>query len=284
MSDSVVDELAPAKINLTLNVVGRRADGYHLLDSLVVFADVGDRVSLRRAGRSSLDVTGPFAGAVPASADNLALRAAALAGVSAHIVLDKHLPVGAGIGGGSADAAAVLRGLARLGGAPVPDAVSLGADVPVCIASRPARMQGVGERLAPFGPPPELPMVLIHPGVPVATAAVFSALATTEGAPMPDAIPIWRDVREAAAWLGSQRNDLEAAAIGVEPQIAVVREALGSRRDCLLARMSGSGSAVFGLFPDHTTARRAADAIATANPGWWVRAARTFSAPHTGGR
>lgn len=277
MSDVRIEEFAPAKVNLSLHVVGKRADGYHLLDSLVVFADVGDRVSLRQADRSSLTLTGPFAGAVPATPDNLVLRAAALAGVEARITLDKYLPVGAGIGGGSADAAAVLRGLARLGGSPVPEALTLGADVPVCVASRPARMQGVGERLGPFGPLPDLPMVLIHPGVPVATGAVFSALASTGGRPMPETIPAWRDVRDAVAWLGAQRNDLEVAAIAVEPQIAMVRNALIARHDCLLARMSGSGSCVFGLFPDHASARAAAADIFAARPDWWVRATRTLA-------
>ncbi len=270
-----VEVFAPAKINLTLHVVGRREDGYHLLDSLVVFATLGDTIELTEAPRTTLRVRGPFASDVPAGRDNLVHRAVRLMDAGAAITLNKRLPVGAGIGGGSADAAAALRGLAELAGRRVPDTLALGADVPVCTAGRAARMSGVGEVLRPLPALPALPMVLVFPDASVSTSAVFAGLKAAEGAPMPD-IPVWRDVTDAADWLHGQRNDLQTSAIRVAPAILGALDALVDSSQCLLARMSGSGSTVFGLFASDEAAQEAARRIAEAQPRWWVQATQVL--------
>jgi 4-diphosphocytidyl-2-C-methyl-D-erythritol kinase len=276
---STVELLAPAKINLALHVVGRRPDGYHLLDSIVVFADLGDIVSLAKSQRTILNVTGPFAGMVPADPQNLALRAARLTGTGVEISLQKILPVGAGIGGGSSDAAAVLRGVEAITGATSPDALPLGADVPVCLAARPVRMRGIGEKLHALPSLPDLPMVLVHPGPAVSTAAVFGSLSPPWGGPLPDLVPRWRTTRDAARWLAAQRNDLETAAQGLEPAIGAAKAALENHGSCLLARMSGSGSCVFGLFASEGAARYAETALRIAHPDWWVRSTAALSRP-----
>ncbi|MEZ5756046.1 MAG: 4-(cytidine 5'-diphospho)-2-C-methyl-D-erythritol kinase [Paracoccaceae bacterium] len=266
-------EFAPAKINLCLHVTGRRTDGYHLLDSLVVFAGVGDQVSGTLADPPSLAVEGPKAAGLTGEGDNLVLRAARAMGVSARIVLEKHLPVSSGIGGGSADAAATLRLLARLSGRALPDAaavLALGADVPVCLAGRPARMTGIGEGLAPLPPLPEVWLVLANPGVAVSTPAIFRALARADNAPLPRDLPRLRGAAELAAFVMMQRNDLEPPALTLEPVIGRVKAALSAQPGCLMARMSGSGATCFGLFADALTANAAARAIRGAQPGWWV--------------
>lgn len=265
------EEFAPAKINLCLHVTGRRPDGYHLLDSLVVFADVGDVVRIAPGG--GLTITGPQAGALGAGADNLCLRAAHLARLQGAITLEKHLPVAAGLGGGSADAAAVLRLAARLGLAPPSEAaiLALGADVPVCLNARSVRMRGIGEDLAPLVLP-QAWVVLVNPGLALATGAIFSGLAAHENAPLPD-IPPLADVVALAGFLAMQRNDLEAPAITLAPVIGEALAALGAMPGCLLARMSGSGACSFGLFAGEAGAKAAAAALAGARPGWWVRAA-----------
>lgn len=271
---TAVEELARAKINLALHVTGRRPDGYHLLDSLVVFADVGDTISVRPSNRLSLEVTGPRAAGVPSDSSNLVLRAAALLGERhAAITLEKHLPAASGIGGGSADAAATLRALARLAGValPAPEAtLALGADVPVCLASRPVRMDGIGENLSPVPDLPPLPAVLVNPGVEVSTPAVFAALKhrnNTAMAAVPEGLQTPADL---AHWLETQRNDLEPPAMELSPRIGVVLEALRRQPECLMARMSGSGATCFALFPDATTARAAAARLDAAHPGWWT--------------
>lgn len=266
-------EFAPAKINLCLHVTGRRADGYHLLDSLVVFAGVGDRVSGTLADPPSLEVTGPMAAGLSGEGDNLVLRAARAMGVSARIVLEKHLPVSSGIGGGSADAAATMRLLARLSGQALPDAaavLALGADVPVCLAGRPARMTGIGEGLAPLPQLPEVWLVLANPGVAVSTPAIFRALARADNAPLPRDLPRLRSAAELAAFVIMHRNDLEPPALTIEPVIGRVKAALSAQPGCLMARMSGSGATCFGLFADPLAANAAARAIRAAEPGWWV--------------
>ena len=266
-------ELAPAKINLTLHVTGQRADGYHLLDSLVVFADVGDRLTLRLAEAPDLTVTGPMAAGVPLGPDNLVLRAARVMGVDLEIGLEKHLPSAAGIGGGSSDAAAVLRGTVALVpglALPADRGLSLGADVPVCLMARAARMRGIGEDVAPVEGLPELHGVLVNPGVAVSTAVIFRSLARKDNAAMPDVLPGWRDAADLAAWLAGQRNDMQAAAVAAAPVVGQVIAAIGATAGCLLARMSGSGATCFGLYADADAAARAADALA--RPGWWVRA------------
>ncbi len=258
---------APAKVNLTLHITGRRDDGYHLLDSLVVFADIGDVVFVDRDGAAGLDISGPEARELTDGADNLVARAAGLMGAAPAIRLVKNLPVASGIGGGSADAAAVLRGL----GGNVPDAgLSLGADVPVCLASRPARMQGIGDILTPVDAvPPGMGIVLVNPRVPVATGAIFQALKTAEN-PAMGAIPADLDPKAFAQWLGTQRNDLEPPAIAHTPVIAEVLAALG--RSAMMARMSGSGATCFGLYPDVKSAHKAAYFLGTETDDWWIAA------------
>lgn len=269
----VETEFAPAKVNLTLHVTGRRADGYHLLDSLVVFAGVGDRVSASLADEASLVVTGPMAAGLSGEGDNLVLRAARLMGVAARIGLEKVLPVSSGIGGGSADAAATLRLLARLSGRALPGAaevLALGADVPVCLQGRAVRMTGIGEGLGAVPALPEAWLVLVNPGVGVSTPAVFKALARADNAPMPREAPKMRSAAELAAFLSMQRNDLEAPAMALQPVIGRVKAALSAQAGCRVARMSGSGATCFGLFDDPLAAHAAARTIRAAEPAWWV--------------
>ncbi len=275
-----LSEPAPAKINLYLHVVGKRADGYHLLDSLVAFADIGDRLMVEPAFDLTLALSGPFAGDLAAETDNLVLRAAralaASAGVPATgtLLLEKNLPVASGIGGGSADAAAALRLLCRYWGispghAALPGiAQSLGADVPVCLSSEPSVMSGIGERLAPAPRLPDAGLVLINPGVPVATASVFRARTgpLSESAPLP--AMGWPNAESLVAALAGTSNDLEAPAVSLAPRIGTVLDALRSVPDCLMARMSGSGATCFGLFASRDDAVRAADRLT--RPGWWV--------------
>ncbi|MGA9868423.1 MAG: 4-(cytidine 5'-diphospho)-2-C-methyl-D-erythritol kinase [Acetobacteraceae bacterium] len=268
-------ELAPAKINLFLHVIGRRADGYHLLDSLAVFAGAADHLRAEPADTLGLTIDGPFARALVGESDNLVLRAARalaeMAGIPprAHLVLTKNLPVASGIGGGSADAAAALRALSALWDieADLPAlAARLGADVPVCIASRAARMEGVGEVLSP---PPQLPpcgMMLINPGMPVATADVFRARSGVFSPPA-DLPAGWSDVGSMAAGLARLRNDLEEPAIGICPAIGAALNVLCSMPGCLLGRMSGSGATCFGLFPTPGQAEAAARSVRW--PEWW---------------
>jgi 4-diphosphocytidyl-2-C-methyl-D-erythritol kinase len=271
-------EPAPAKVNLFLHVTGKRSDGYHLLDSLVVFAGIADRITIARAEDLSLAVTGPFAPSLAADADNLVMRAAhalaSAAGVRATgaLRLDKQIPVASGVGGGSADAAATLRLLCRAWRLNPDDTVleriaaRLGADVPVCLRNRPMRMRGVGELLTQAPGLPRCGVVLVNPGIPLATASVFRARAVdfTRDAVLPDG---WDTVEEMATGLSATANDLQAAAIRLVPQIGDVLHAIADTRGCLLARMSGSGATCFGLFPDVEAATVAAAQLA--QPGWW---------------
>jgi 4-diphosphocytidyl-2-C-methyl-D-erythritol kinase len=271
-----VSEFAPAKVNLCLHVTGRRADGYHLLDSLVVFAGIGDRLTAAAAPGLSLTLRGPESGALAPEPDNLVLRAARAMGVAdAALTLDKELPIASGIGGGSADAAATLRALARLTGRPLPDTgtvLALGADVPVCLAGRPVRMRGVGEVLDPLPPLPPLWVVLANPRLPVPTPQVFAALTSRESPPVPHVAPsALRSAVDLAGWLQREtRNDLTAPARQVAPVLARVEAALCVLPGCLLARMSGSGGSHFALFAGQDLALSAARQLAAAQPGWWV--------------
>lgn len=269
---------APAKVNLALHVIGRRADGYHLLDSLVAFADVGDRVSAERAEGLSLTVTGPEAAGVPAGPDNLVLRAAALMpGAGAALTLVKALPAASGLGGGSSDAAAALRVMARLHGRPMPPAaavLALGADVPVCLRPGSARMRGIGEAVVPLPPLPPVWAVLANPRVPVPTPAVFAALDRRENPPMPEALPRWRDAADLARWLCGMRNDLEAPARALCPAVAEVLAALAATTGALMVRMSGSGATCLALYAAPAAAEAAASALRAARPGWWIAACR----------
>ncbi len=282
---NVARRMAWAKINLTLHVTGRRADGYHELDSLIAFAGIGDAIEIAPASELSLDLEGPFAATLEAErSDNLVLAAArALAArfdvsAGARLRLIKELPVAAGLGGGSADAAAALRGLVALWGieAPEPElhalALALGADVPVCLAGRPSFVAGIGERVVPAPALPPAWLVLVNPGLPLSTAAVFAARKGGFSAPARWREPI-SNLRALAARLSACRNDLEGPAQTLVPKI---REALATLRDtagCMLARMSGSGATCFGLYAVEAAATAAARRIATTRPGWWVRAA-----------
>ena len=271
-------EPAWAKVNLYLHVVGKRPDGYHLLDSLAVFPAIGDIVSAKPAKTISLALAGPFGATLVAEPDNLVLRAARALqqkfGVrqGAKLLLEKNLPIASGIGGGSADAAAALRVLCRLWKLPPAAsqydlASALGADVSVCLAQTPTRMQGVGEILSPAPALPAAGMVLINPGIAVATPAVFRA--RTPGVREPARLPpAWATPAGMATDLKALHNDLQPAAIGLCPEIGQVLAALQTTPSCLLSRMSGSGATCFGLFETPQSARAAAATLV--QTGWWV--------------
>jgi len=281
-----------AKVNLTLRVVGRRVDGYHELESIVAFADCADRLSLLPGDGLGLVTTGPLAQACGETADNLVFRAAQLLGQRVpglrlgEFTLDKVLPVAAGIGGGSADAAAALRLLAQANGLAIDDdrlvevAQLTGADVPVCLASRACVMTGVGETLLPLVLP-KLPCVLVNPRIPVATRDVFAALGLRNGELLVGA----SDVFGATAWLedgasledwvealAAGSNDLEAPATRIQPVIGEVLAALNATNGAWLARMSGSGATCFAIYENTAEAARAAQQIQLDHPNWWVHA------------
>lgn len=271
--------LARAKINLCLHVTGQRADGYHLLDSLVAFADLGDLITVEPAPTLSLRLTGPMAAGLTSGADNLVLRAA-LAFQNpqgAAITLEKHLPLASGIGGGSADAAATLLALSRLWNCPLPGAaavLALGADLPACLAGCACRMQGVGEVLTPLRQTlPECHLVLVNPGLTLSTPAVFNALMRRDNPPLPADLQHFHSAADLAGFLHLQRNDLEPPAQMLVPEIARVKTALAAQDGCLLARMSGSGATCFGLFATAPLASAAAAALRQHQPDWWVQAA-----------
>ncbi len=270
----MASEFAPAKINLTLHITGRRADGYHELDSLVAFAGVGDTVSMVPCDTVTLDLSGPQSGALAVTDDNLVLRAAkVMGGGGAALTLDKHLPVASGIGGGSADAAATLRLLSRVWGTELPDdaGLSLGADVPVCLNGRTVRMRGIGDVIDPV---PALPtgmgILLVNPRQEVPTSLIFNALATRDNPPMED-VPRFATAHSLCNWLADQRNDLEGPAVAIAPVIRDVLDVI-TDKDCLLARMSGSGATCFGLFETVAKAEAAADTVRRIHPEWWISA------------
>ena len=284
--------LAPAKINLYLHVIGRRPDGYHRLDSLVVFADIGDRLTAAPAGDLSLTVAGPEGAALAAlGEDNLVLRAAReLADATgnpaagAALVLDKHLPAAAGIGGGSSDAAAALRLLPRLWRQPVGVArmagiaVQLGADVPACLLARPVWVAGTGDELEPAEDLPPAGIVLANPRRKLPTAAVFAARRGAFSLPgrfvaMPP------DAAALATELAARRNDLTEAALTLVPEVGPVLQRLAELPKALLARMSGSGATCFALFADRAAALAAARELAAAEPGWWIAGGAFLSNP-----
>jgi 4-diphosphocytidyl-2-C-methyl-D-erythritol kinase len=281
-----------AKVNLTLRVVGRRVDGYHDIESMVAFADCADRLTLTPGPELGLTTTGPLALACGEAADNLVLKAARLLGErvpdlkAGHFALEKLLPVAAGIGGGSADAAAALRLLARLNGLALDDvrllevALATGADVPVCLLSHACDMTGVGETLLPLSLP-KMPCVLVNPRVPVATRDVFEKLGMRSGELLVGAA----DVMQATAWpedgasledwvemLAAGSNDLEAPATQIEPVIGEVLAALNATNGAWLARMSGSGATCFAIYENTAEAQRASAKIQLDHPLWWVHA------------
>ena len=280
---------APAKLNLFLHVVGRRADGYHLLDSLIAFGSAHDTVRVARADALTLTIDGPFGAALDGSSDdNLVLKAARglaeASGRPAHaaISLTKRLPVASGIGGGSADAAATLSALMRLWRLELEPAelariaLSLGADVPICLKGEAARVSGIGEVIAPIGRLPEAGLLLVNPMVPVATAAVFKSRQAAFSAPAP-ALGTVPTIEALGTALGATRNDLEPAAKQLAPVIGDVLDSLAQAEGCRFARMSGSGATCFGLFDDETSAQRAALSLARARPGWWAAPCRLLS-------
>ncbi|HEV7322391.1 MAG TPA: 4-(cytidine 5'-diphospho)-2-C-methyl-D-erythritol kinase [Ensifer sp.] len=285
---------APAKINLALHVVGQRADGHHLLESLVTFADRGDRIALAAADADRFTVSGPFAAELPMDAStqggNLVLKARDLlraelrlrepaAAGPVHLHLEKNLPLASGIGGGSADAAAALRGLLDLWDAPIEPArllaiaLRLGADVPMCLSGTPLLAKGIGEDITPLDDFPSLPMVLVNPMVAVSTPVVFRTLAnkTNPQLVLPHRVEAQTDWLSAMA---SMRNDLQPPAETLEPVIGTVCQSLIDT-GATLVRMSGSGATCFGIFKNDEGAERAADALSAAHPGWYVLACKT---------
>lgn len=279
--------IAPAKVNLTLHVTGQRDDGYHLLDSLVVFTDAGDVIKVAPANTLTLVVSGPFAFGVPTDGSNLILRAAEtlrrIRGVikGAAITVEKHLPNAAGLGGGSSDAATTLKLLAELWevsplSASTPEVLMLGADVPVCMRSpTPTRMTGIGELLAPVPKLPTCALVLINPKVSVPTGAVFDGLATKQNPPM-DRIPENLSFADFADWLAAQRNDLQPPAIKTAPAIKAAIDRLNKNPTIAFAGMSGSGATCFGITKNMADARHAARIIQVAEMGWWVTPAEVL--------
>lgn len=272
---------APAKVNLTLHVTGQRAGGYHDLDSLVVFAGLGDLLTARPATDLSLQVTGPFALGVPNDGRNLVLQAAAAlqekhkVRLGAALNLDKALPHAAGLGSGSSDAATALRLLAKLWDVPEPapdDPIlaALGADVPACYAGPlPIRMQGIGDRITPVETLPDFAMVLVNPKVEVPTARVFETMAARNNPPM-DEVPEGLDFDGFCEWLSRQRNDMTEAARAIAPEIGRALDTLRRQPLVKCAMMSGSGATCIGIVKDVDQARRAARAVQVSEMGWWV--------------
>ncbi|UPJ47447.1 4-(cytidine 5'-diphospho)-2-C-methyl-D-erythritol kinase [Bradyrhizobium sp. 200] len=288
----VLSDQARAKVNLTLRVNGRRADGFHDLESVVAFADCADRLTLSPGSDLDLKMSGPLAQACGETSDNLVLKAARLLAErvpdmkAGSFSLDKALPVAAGIGGGSADAAAALRLLAQLNGLALDDpriievAELTGADVPVCVNSLGCVMTGVGETLQPLSLP-TMPCVMVNPGVPVATRDVFNALGLRNGELLVGATDVllqdrWPDAKASLEdWveaLAASSNDLEAPAMRVQPVIGKVISALNATNGAWLARMSGSGATCFAIYENTAEAGRAAEQLRRDHPGWWVHA------------
>lgn len=281
-------ETAPAKVNLALHVTGRRDDGYHLLDTLVMHGGAADRVAVRagagaaasRAPRVSLTIDGPFAEGLEVDDGNLVIKAARLLADEAArlgrpvfdvaLTLEKNLPVASGVGGGSSDAAATLRLLDRVWGLGLGRArlaelsLPLGADVPMCVWGEPLRARGIGEAIDRLPPLPPFRLVLVNPGVPIATPAVFRALTSRENPPLPPLPAAFADVEALVERLRETRNDLQAAAISVAPVIGDVLGWLEAQPGCLLARMSGSGATCFAIF------RAGAPAPVLSHSTWWV--------------
>lgn len=279
-----VHKTAFAKVNLYLHVTGRLENGYHLLDSLMVFARTGDALFFEENDQLSLEISGPFAPDIEQGPDNLVLKAArGLQKIhgsqkGARIRLEKNLPVAAGIGGGSADAAATLQGLTELWQM-TPEqteldklALSLGADVPICLLGRAAHVSGIGEEITPLNDMADFAMVLVNPLVPLSTPAVFKGRtgAFSQASPLGRLLAF----QELVQALKPRRNDLMPAAIQLVPEIKTVLSALEKTQNCALARMSGSGATCFGLYESLNDAKAAAQEIETACPRWWVRAAQ----------
>ncbi|MEP2507590.1 MAG: 4-(cytidine 5'-diphospho)-2-C-methyl-D-erythritol kinase [Paracoccaceae bacterium] len=268
---------APAKVNLTLHVTGKRGDGKHLLDSLVGFASVGDFVTVNPSTRPGLTVTGPEAAGVPTNRDNLVEKVATAFPKAGplQIELVKNLPVASGIGGGSADAAACFRAICQLDGGrdDVPtmrSLLALGADIPMCVQSTASHIRGIGEVIAPVESFPVLSVVLANPRLEVSTRAVFASLEQPNNAPMEELPDNLSDIAVLIPWLRRQRNDLQSAAIRLTPEISVTLDSLSATPNCQLARMSGSGATCFGLYRSANEAEMAANTLQSAHSDWWV--------------
>lgn len=286
-------EFAAAKVNLTLHITGQRADGFHLLDSLVMFADVGDSLEMSSGGKAlTLQLEGPEAQGVPSDHSNSVMKVARdflSDGTPTGFRLNKLLPSAAGIGGGTADAAAAVRLIAQAfpdSSAPRVDLAQLsaqdrlalcarlarfGADVPVCLLSRTARMRGIGEDVTPLPGLPNLHAILVNPRVSVSTPQVFSRIASKDNPPMPDIPATFANPAAFVAWIKEQRNDMQDAACAIAPQISTALALISQQKSCLLARMSGSGATCFGVFGTRQAAQAAASAVSQAQPDWWVR-------------
>lgn len=278
LSKTTIDGNAPAKINLALHIRGRRQDGLHRIESLVAFADVGDTLAVEETDNWSLYVSGQFASDVPAGDTNIVLRAAKMIAGDrrAAILLKKNLPVAAGLGGGSSDAATTIRLLAQKWNLPIPlasQSMQLGADLPVCIESKAARVEGIGECIHEIPPLPTFSMVLVNPRTKLSTADVYRA---HDGNVMPQLPPLvqFDSVIDLANWLRFQRNDLEVPAAALCPELDNVLGALRSCRDCILARMSGSGATCFGMFTCQQQAEVAAKQLQREHFAWWVQVAK----------
>jgi 4-diphosphocytidyl-2-C-methyl-D-erythritol kinase len=289
---------ASAKINLYLHVVGKRADGYHLLESLIVFARYGDIITVAPSPKFSLEIEGPFAGKLAADEDNLVLRAARglakLLGVKrgAAITLTKNLPVASGIGGGSADAAATIKALQWLWNKrefdwkPLAEfALTLGADVPVCFFNRTSYVSGIGEQVKFGGELPAADLLLVNPGMATPTPAVFKARTAAFSKSDPWETPLLQadkamTAQDLVKLLKTRRNDLTEPAIKVAPVISDVLQAIEKTRGCLLARLSGSGATCFGIYADTKAAEAAKAAILKAHPNWWAIATKIKNEPY----
>jgi 4-diphosphocytidyl-2-C-methyl-D-erythritol kinase len=286
LSKTSLAEHAPAKINLALHVTGRRPDGFHLIESLAVFTQVGDRVTVALAREDSFSASGPFGAEIPLDGGNLVVQARdvsraafpALALSPVSIRIEKNLPIASGIGGGSSDAAAALRGLLRHWRVETDaDALCglglrLGADLPMCLAAKPLIARGIGEKIEPLITFPALHMVLVNPGVAVSTPDVFRALESRENPGLPGQIAF----SDVCGWLAATRNDLQAPAIAIAPIISEALQALESA-GAGFARMSGSGATCFGLFETAGAAARASAEIRQRQPGWWVVATESIA-------
>lgn len=282
-----VKATAPAKINLFLHITGKRKDdGYHLLESLMVFANFGDEITVSAEEKMHLDISGPFGKQLwhDALVDNLVMKAAKKCVKhmplkskmkAARIMLKKNIPIGAGLGGGSSDAATVVKLLSRLWGTPPlsdKELLSLGADVPICMKQVPSMVSGIGEIIRPVSIPGPLHLLLVHPGVPVSAVAVYKK-SVSSFSPSQEPINMPKKIPDFIEWLAVQSNDLEEPAITIAPVISIVLEALENTSECQLSRMSGSGSACFGIYPDEEAVKCAAKQVKMTYPEWWVQAA-----------
>ena len=266
---------AHAKVNLTLHVVGQRANGYHEMQSLVCLTEFGDQIHLTPAVNFSFQVIGPYAAGIPVDESNLVVQATKFMAkkhsktLDCQIILEKNLPMASGIGGGSSDAAAVIRALSQYWSVPLPNTdelMALGADIPVCLTTGLTLMEGAGEDVTQLSAAPNWGLVLVNPNVGVSTPAVFNALNSKHNPPMQNVAENCVDI----TWLGDQRNDLEPPAIAMAPEVVAVVDAISATLHCQMARMSGSGATCFGLFANTEHANAAAERLQGAHPNWWV--------------